>query len=195
MKNLPSLDRIGFAVMGCSAGGVETLSELLPALPKNFPIPLVIAIHLLSNSKSILADLYGPRCNIPVSEVEDKEPMLPGRIYFAPAGYHLLIERDHSFSLSVEEPVNYSRPSIDVLFESAAIAGGTQTLGILLTGSNHDGAAGLKAIHDRGGATIAQSPGTAAFSVMPQSALDLFQPNAVLSPQEIRAYLTGERNG
>ncbi len=128
-------------VMGASAGAVSALSQLLPALPKGYRLPILIVVHVPANPNTNLAGLFQPKCHVTVKEAEDKEPIVPGTVYFAPPDYHLLIERGRYVSLSVEEPVNFSRPSIDVLFESAADVYGRRLLGIILTGANHDAAA------------------------------------------------------
>ncbi len=182
-------------LMGCSAGGLTVLNALLPELPADFRPTVVVGIHLSSDSRSMLSEILAPKCRIPVREPEDKETIAPGTIYFSSAGYHLLVEPNHSFSFSVEEPVHFSRPSIDVLFESAAIAYGERALGILLTGASHDGAHGLRQIHDRGGGTIVQDPSTAESETMPRSALELFQPKAILTVPEIGRFLKGESHG
>ena len=189
---LPDFSRFRLVVIGCSAGGIDALSEILPGLPLGFPASVAVAIHLPATARSLLAEIYSAKCALPVKEAEDKEPFRPGHIYFAPAGYHLLIEADLSFSLSLEDPVNFSRPSIDVLFESAAVALREKTLGILLTGASHDGAAGLKTIGDAAGFTIVQNPKDALHSTMPQSAIALASPGAVLSVKEIREYFAGK---
>jgi two-component system, chemotaxis family, protein-glutamate methylesterase/glutaminase len=159
------------AVIGASAGGIEALKIILPPLPASFPLPIAIVQHRDSRSSGFLAEYLNGMCEIAVSEAEDKEPLCAGHAYLAPAGYHLLIEADHSFSLSDDERVNYSCPSIDVLFESAADAFQMSLIGIVLTGANADGAAGLKAIRARGGLAIVQNPQTAESAAMPRAAI------------------------
>jgi two-component system, chemotaxis family, protein-glutamate methylesterase/glutaminase len=160
------------AVIGVSAGGMRALKTILPALPAAFPLPIAIVQHLDAQADAYLAGYLDRLSAITVKEGEDKETMLPGTAYLAPAGYHLLIEPDRSLSLSVDEKVNFSRPSIDLLFESAADALGEALIGIVLTGANGDGARGLKAIKDRGGFAIVQDPKTAEVPYMPRAALD-----------------------
>ena len=158
-------------VIGGSAGSMSVLVELLNQLPSPFPIPVVIILHRLKNVESELDKLLSIRQ--PIAEPVDKEPLLQGNIYLAPQNYHLLIEEDGSFSLDYAEPVNFSRPAIDLTFSSAASVFGARSLGILLSGANKDGAAGLCRIIRAGGKGIAQRPDTAGFSIMPQAAIDL----------------------
>lgn len=158
-------------VIGASAGGVQALSEVLPALPAGYPIPVLVVIHVPPRKANALVDLFARKCAIAVKEAEDKEPLAPGTIYFAPPDYHLLVETDGALALSSDEAVNFSRPAIDVLFETAAEAFGAQLVGIVLTGANHDGAQGLKAVHDRGGLCIVENPATAEAAAMPTAAL------------------------
>jgi len=157
-------------VIGASAGAVDALSVLLPALPADYPLAVAVVVHLPPDRKSVMAELFRPKCRVRVKEAEDKEPFAAGTVYFAPPDYHLLIEPDHRLSLSSEEPVLYSRPSIDVLFESAADALGPAVVGVVLTGGSADGAKGLRAIADAGGVGIVQDPNTAAVPTMPAAA-------------------------
>ena len=183
-------DRIDTVVMGASAGGVEALAVLLPALPATFRPALFIVLHLPRERPSLLVEIFGRRCARPVREADDKEPIEPGTVYFAPPDYHMLVEREQRIALSAEEPVHYSRPSIDVLFESAADVYGERLLGIILTGGNEDGAAGLHAIHQAGGVTVVQQPDSAKVPVMVVSALQRGPADFVLSLPEI-AHLLG----
>lgn len=157
-------------VVGGSAGAVEALGAILPKLPREYPLPVIVVVHLPPSRKSMLAELFQSKCHIRVVEAEDKEPICAGTVYFAPPGYHLLVERDARLSLSSDELVNYSRPSIDVLFESACDAYGRGLVGLVLTGANDDGARGLAAIVRGGGAAIVQRPETAYASAMPLAA-------------------------
>ncbi|MES2596121.1 MAG: chemotaxis protein CheB [Verrucomicrobiota bacterium] len=158
-------------VIGASVGAIEALMVLLPALPASYPLPVFVVVHIPPDKKSALADLFAARCSIAVKEAEDKEPARGGTVYFAPSDYHLLVEADHSISLSSDEPVLYSRPSIDVLFQSAADAYGSRLTGVVLTGGNSDGALGLRAIVNADGKALVQSPDTAEGSTMPRAAL------------------------
>lgn len=171
-------------VVGASAGAVEALLALLPPLPEGLPVPVLVVVHVPSDRRSALPALFAERCRVPVLEAEDKLRSDPGRVYFAPAGYHLLVERGGGLALSVDDPVNLSRPSIDVLFESAAWAYGARLLGIVLSGANADGAAGLAAIRGRGGLGWAQSPATARARAMPAAAIAAGV-DAVLTPDEM----------
>ena len=176
-------------VIGASAGGITALLNLLSKLPVHFQVPIIIVVHIPDTRESRLADVFQHHMELKVMIAEDKSPIIPGRVYFAGPGYHLSIERDRSFSLSCEEPVHYSRPSIDILMSSAADAFGASLAGILLTGANQDGAAGMARIHEVGGLTVIQDPSEAEIAVMPQSALDLFTPDFVFPLRGIQAVL------
>jgi two-component system chemotaxis response regulator CheB len=176
-------------VIGASAGALEALSIILPALPAGFGLPLMIVVHVPPDKRSLLAELFQEKCRIAVREAEDKEPIAAGTAYFAPPDYHLLIETDKYLSLSSDESVLFSRPSIDVLFESAADAYGDALIAIVLSGANQDGAAGLKAVADAGGTAIVQSLDGAFATAMPEAAKAICPGALVLSPREIAAYL------
>jgi two-component system, chemotaxis family, protein-glutamate methylesterase/glutaminase len=182
-------DRIDGVVIGASAGGVEALSVLLPALPAPFAPSLFIVLHLPRERPSLLAEIFQKRCLVPVREAEDKEPVAAGTVYFAPPDYHMLVEKDRQIALSADEPVHYSRPSIDVLFESAADAYGDRLLGIILSGGNEDGSAGLQAVHKAGGVTVVQQPDNAKVPTMVVSALQRGRVDFVLPLDEIAALL------
>lgn len=158
-------------VIGASAGGVQALSQILPALPGNFPCPILVVVHVPPRRDNALVQLLAAKCALQVKEAEDKEMAMGGTIYFAPADYHLLVEEGGTLALSSEEPVNHSRPAIDVLFESAADAYGPALTGIVLTGANHDGADGLRAVGAAGGIALVENPVTAEVSTMPSAAL------------------------
>jgi two-component system chemotaxis response regulator CheB len=172
-------------VIGASAGGVEALSMLLPALPAGLLASVFIVIHIPRDAPSMLQEVFGPRCALPVLEAEDKLPIVAGTVYFAPPDYHLLIDAGPAIALSADELVNFSRPSIDVLFESAADAYGAGLMGILLTGANQDGAEGLEAIANAGGITIVQDPATARSPQMPEAAIRRRLPDKVLTLDQI----------
>lgn len=172
-------------VIGGSAGAVEILTKMIPQLPESLSVPIMIVVHLPADKKSIVADLLDDKSNLHVKEVSDKETMEPGTIYFAPPDYHMLVEHDGSLSLSVEEPVMFSRPSIDVLFETAADAYGKNLLGVLLSGANHDGSSGLKSIYAAGGSVIVQDPQEASSKMMPKSGIKAVPDASVLSRSEI----------
>ncbi|MBV7561263.1 chemotaxis protein CheB [Pseudomonas sp. sia0905] len=177
-------------VVGASAGGVEALLSLFTELPGDYGLPVVVVLHLPDGRESLLPDLFARCLALRVKEAQDKEALQPGTLYFAAPGYHLCIEADGSFSYSREEPVHFSRPSIDYLFESAADVYGSQLLGILLTGANQDGAAGLYTIKQRGGVTVVQDPQEAQVATMPEAALALHQPDYILPLRGILALLT-----
>lgn len=163
--------RYGITVVGTSWGGLAALRELVSCLPPDLPVPVVLIQHRHKMSDDALPRLLQDRTSLSVCEVEDKMPIEAGRVYVAPADYHVLIEPDSYFTLSVEEPIRYSRPSIDLTFTSAADAFGGRTIGVVLTGANADGAAGLKRIAERGGAVLIQEPVTSESPTMPTAAL------------------------
>lgn len=164
--------RVDAIVVGASAGGVDALMSLLPTLSAAFRLPIVIVLHLPRDRPSLLARIFLQKCALRVCEAVDKEPVRPGTVYFAPPDYHLLIDEGPCLALSADELVNYSRPSIDVLFESAADAYGARLLAIILSGANEDGTAGLAAVHAAGGITIVQQPDSAQVKQMVVSALN-----------------------
>lgn len=161
-------------VIGASAGGIEALGVLLPMIPAAFRPPLILVLHLPPDTPSLLPALFAERCALPVQEAEDKLPVHHGHLYLAPPDYHLMVERglhDIHLALSVAPPVRFSRPSIDVLFESAAEVWRERLLGILLSGANDDGARGLETIRARGGRAWVQAPDTASANTMPAEAI------------------------
>ncbi|RYX89626.1 MAG: chemotaxis protein CheB [Comamonadaceae bacterium] len=183
-------------VIGASAGGVDALFRLLSGLPASFRLPIVAVLHLPEKYDSRLVEIFQHRMRIAVREADDKARIAPATLYFAGAGYHLSIEGDFTFSLSCEPPVHYSRPSIDVLMESAADAYGPRLAGILLTGANYDGAAGLAKIRLRGGLTVVQDPAEAQVPTMPEAAIRKLQPNLILPLEGIHALLLQlDKNG
>jgi two-component system chemotaxis response regulator CheB len=191
MKRGPRLQRrVGAIVMGASAGGIEALTALLPALSEALPLPVFIVQHLTRERPSLLVDLFEGYCKLPVREATDNAPVEPGTVYFAPPDYHLLIDVGPRIALSVDPPVHFSRPSIDVLFESAIDQFGSLLLAILLTGANEDGAAGIKAVREGGGTTIVQDPASAQVSAMPAAALASCEPDLVLDLTGIAAVLS-----
>ncbi|MEC4239387.1 chemotaxis protein CheB [Pseudomonas sp. DSV-1] len=167
-------------VIGASAGGVEALLTIFSELKPGFRLPIIVVLHLPEERRSQLAEVFARRLPLAVREVQDKQPIVPGTLYFAGPGYHVSIEQDHSFSLSQEEPVHYSRPAIDYLFESAADVYQQRLAAILLTGANRDGAQGLSVVQQSGGLTIVQDPDEAQVATMPRAALDLFQTDCIL---------------
>lgn len=192
MEDLPQtrLTRpFGAVVIGASAGGIAALTTILPALPATFPAPVVVVLHQHPGGGAGWPDYLGRQTALPVVEVEDKMPLTAGTIHCAPPGYHLLMERDGSFALSVDEKVHYSRPSIDLLFTSAADAFGPALIGVVLTGANDDGAEGLAEIAARGGVAVVQSLQSAAWPAMPAAALSAVPQALVVDLEGIAATL------
>ncbi|WP_322101609.1 chemotaxis protein CheB [Paraburkholderia sp. J41] len=176
-------------VIGASAGGVEVLGQILPAVPAAFDAALLIVMHLPPSSPSFLVQALGSRCALPVSEPDAGEPIMGGRAYVAPPDYHMLVDAGATVALSIEAPVRYSRPSIDVLMESAAAVYGPRLLGVLLSGANDDGTRGLAAIRAAGGTTWAQAPGTAVAPQMPEAAIAAGAVDETLTPSSLAARL------
>ncbi|MDQ8038456.1 MAG: chemotaxis protein CheB [Pedobacter sp.] len=172
-------------MLGASWGGVEVLSNLVAELPENWRLPVVIVQHQHPYAGNALQRILSRLTTLPVIDVEDKDKLVPAHVYIAPANYHLLIEQDGSFSLSLEAPVNFSRPSIDVTFSSLSRVYQQRCIGVVLTGANDDGAQGIKDIKAGGGYTIAQQPDTAEAPVMPAAAIATGAVDAILTPQEI----------
>ena len=176
-------------LIGGSAGSLEVLMKVAPILTVNPVMALVIILHRKASEDSTLEDLFRAKTSIPVQEIEDKTLLAPGYMYIAPANYHLLFENDHHISLDVSEKVNYSRPSIDVAFESAAEIYGSQLTAILLSGSNADGTAGLLAVRDSGGTTVVQDPDTAEMPFMPKHAIDTLTIDHVLDVEALADFI------
>lgn len=186
----PAIGRpVDAIVIGASSGGVEALTVLLPSLPARLRLPVFVVLHLPPDRPSRLADIFSRKCAVPVREAEDKQPVEAGTVYFAPPDYHLLLDVGPTLALSMDEAVNYSRPSIDVLFESARDIYGHRLLAMLLTGASHDGAAGIHAIRCAGGCAVVQRPDTAQAPLMPESALKGGAVDFVLTLEEIAALL------
>ena len=177
-------------VIGASAGGVEALLSVLAGLRRGACPAVIVVLHMPEDRDSVLADLLAQRLSVPVAEAVDKLPVTPGTLHVAPPGYHLLVERDGTLALNCDPPVMFSRPSIDLLFETAADAFGPALMGVLLTGANEDGARGLACIHDAGGCTVVQDPAEAQARAMPLAALATHTPDAVLPLAGIRALLS-----
>jgi two-component system chemotaxis response regulator CheB len=186
---------ISAVVFGASAGSIEALSLLLAALPAELPAAVIAVLHLPRDRPSLLVDIFAPMCALPVQEAQDKEHIKAGHVYFAPSDYHLLVDTGPSLALSIDEPVNFSRPSIDVLFESAADIYRERLLGIVLTGASQDGAAGLAAIHRLGGRTVVQDPASALVPLMPESARRRSPVDFVLPLEQIADLLQALKHG
>lgn len=176
--------------IGASVGGLEALKQVLGALPRHYPWPVLVLLHTSAGYReSRLDQLLALHCALPVREAEPRMALQAGVVHLAPAGYHLLVEQDLRLSLSVDEKVSYVRPSADVLFESLAEAVGARAVGVILTGANEDGAAGLAAIRARGGLALVQDPAQAQAPQMPRAALQLAGADQVLDLAGIGARL------
>lgn len=176
-------------VIGTSAGGLNALRIIFSALAKDFKIPILVVQHISSHSDNYITKYLNDLCELNVKEADEKEKIEQGNIYFAPPNFHMMVEEDKSISFSVDNKVNFARPSIDVLFETAAYAYGPAIIGIILTGANNDGAKGLKLIFDNGGLTVVQNPKTAEVDTMPKKAIELLIPDNVLELTEIGEFL------
>ena len=172
-------------VIGVSSGGMNAMKVMFSLLPKEFKTPIIIVQHLGEYSDNYWIKLLNDKSNLSIKEADEKEKIENGNVYIAPPNYHLMIERDKTFSLTVDERVNYARPSIDVLFESAAEAYKDKLIGVILTGSSCDGTAGLKKIKEHGGLSIAQDPKTAESAYMPASAIAAIKVDYILSLEDI----------
>lgn len=177
-------NRYELLVIGGSAGSLDVLIKLLPALRADLDLAIVIVLHR-NYSESLLSEVLSDRMDRPVADAEEKDPLTPGSVYLAPADYHLLIEKERTFSLDYSEKVNFSRPSIDVTFETAADVYGAACVGLLLSGANADGADGLATIKSKGGLTIVQNPAEAAVRFMPDQAIQKVQVDYVATTDEM----------
>ena len=176
-------------IIGGSAGSFQVIAEILNGIPKNFSIPIILCFHRLRTERHGFIEALTPRSQLSIIEPLDKMPIVGGFIYLAPANYHLYIERDNCFSLSLEEPENHSRPSIDLAFYSAATVYEKSLLGIILSGANQDGAKGAKAISDYGGYIITQDPAEAEVNIMPKAAIVNAKVDQILKTAEIVSFL------
>lgn len=176
-------------VIGVSSGGMNAMKIIFSAMPAHFSIPMIIVQHLGANSDGQWITLLNDKSQLEIKEADEKEKIEKGIIYIAPPNYHLLIEKDKTFSLTIDERVNYARPSIDVLFESAAEAYRNKLIGIVLTGANNDGTKGIKRIQECGGLTIIQDPKTAESAYMPKAAIAAIEPNFIGSLDDIAEFL------
>lgn len=181
-------------VIGASLGGVEALACILGTLPKDYKPPIIIVQHLSADANDFWLKYIGKNCSLTIKEAEEKEAIKPNMVYVAPANYHLLVEEDRTFSLGAGEKVNFSRPSIDVLFETAADAYGPNLLGVVLTGASVDGSKGVMKIKRRGGMAIAQDPETAEAKLMPSSAIKACTMDCIGSLEKISEFLRKFQN-
>lgn len=177
-------------VIGVSAGGLNALTKIIPMLPENFPLAIVIVQHRQHEADDYLATYLDKLSKLKVISAKIGNLLDPGVVYIAPSGYHLLIERNSTFSLNIDEPVNYSIPSIDVLFDSAAICYQEKLIGLILTGANHDGSQGLKHINLYHGLSLVQHPGTADYETMPLAAIEKSQVDHIIPLNDIANFLT-----
>jgi len=184
-----SINKYQLIVIGGSAGSLDVLLHVIPRLQIGFRIPIVLVLHRMNSHDSTLTELIAAKTTLKVKEVEDKEPIKAGNIYIAPADYHLLIEKDGMFSLDFSEKVNFSRPSIDITFASAADAFGEKAIGILLSGANADGVDGMQAIKNAGGLAVVQDPKTAEVSFMPAQAILNIAVDKILKIEEMPDFL------
>lgn len=184
-KFLLNLEKYKCIVIGVSAGGMNALTKLFFNIPENFPLPILVVQHVHKSQDGFFITHYNDLIKISVEEASDKKIIKAGHLYFAPPDYHLLVDDDKAMALSSDEKVNYSRPSIDVLFDSAADVYGSELIGIVLTGANCDGTTGLEGIKQKGGFTIVQDPVEAEFKAMPKAAIDRANPHFVGSINEI----------
>ena len=176
-------------VIGTSAGGLSALSVILEKLPPDYPVPIMVVQHRSKNQRDLLEEVLQNKCKIRIKQADEKEKIEGGFVYIAPPDYHLLVEADKTFSLSSDEPVRFSRPSIDVLFETAAIVFKDTLVAIVLTGANNDGAAGIVEVKKYGGLTIAQDPAEAQFSAMPDAAITTTKVKYTWTLLEIQDFL------
>ncbi len=181
--------RVSAIVVGGSAGGMEALSAMLASLPADFPIPILVVNHLHASDGGRFAAQLARALHLPVSEARDKQPIEPPHVLTAPADYHLLVEDDETLSLSIDRRVSWTRPSIDVLFESAARVWADALVCVVLSGANDDGARGARYVKSLGGLAVAQDPSTTRFPVMPQAAIDLAEIDLVLPLADIGSLL------
>lgn len=184
------IKKIKAIFIGASSGGVVAVQDILSFLDDDFKVPIIVIQHIPGYSRAEPARVYGKNSKGTVLEALDKMPILPGHVYFAPPNYHLLVEKTGFFALNQEDKLNYSRPSIDMTFESAAEAYGDGACGVLLTGANSDGAMGLKTLSEAGAYTIVQDPDTAEVDRMPKAAIQLFSPEYIGSLEQIASKLS-----
>jgi len=178
-----------FIIIGGSAGSFQIVTNILSSLPKNFSIPIFLCLHRLKHIKTGFVEALSIKSTIPIVEPNDKEHIRPGRIYLAPANYHMYIELGNTFALSTEEPVNHSRPSIDLSFFSAAYCYKNKLIGIILSGANRDGAEGLKAVKENGGIAIVQHPDECQVKTMTEAAIKLTTVDHILTSEQIIRYI------
>jgi two-component system, chemotaxis family, protein-glutamate methylesterase/glutaminase len=195
VSSTPHARAVSALAIGCSAGGVDALCQLLPALDAECGIAVFVVVHLPRERPSRLVEVFSTKCQLAVLEAEDKQPVEAGAVYFAPPDYHLLLDSGPRLSLSVDQLVHFSRPAVDVLFQSAADVYGPQLIAMVLSGANEDGAAGLAAVKRAGGATLIQEPSTALATAMPEAALRAVPESPALDLTELAVSLRAIRGG
>lgn len=183
--------RFDLVAIGASAGGVDALMSILQQLPADFAPAVLVVLHVSAERPCQVAALLGERCRLPVAEALDKQPIVPGTVTVAPPDYHMLVEPDRRISLSLDEPVMFSRPAIDPTFESAAIVYRERLLAVLLTGASRDGSSGAVAVRSHGGVLWVEDPATARAATMPGSALQTAGADEILSLPRIGPMLAG----
>lgn len=186
---MSSQREIKVIVIGGSAGSYNVVRSILSSIPADFSLPLVMCLHRLRDVRSGFAESLNISSNLPVREAQDKDLLQPGQVYLSPANYHLYIEPDKSIALSTQEEIHYSRPSIDLTFETSGFSLGSAMAGILLSGTNRDGAKGLFSAFRKGAYTVVQDPANAQFGIMPAEALTYFKPHRILTDNEISEFI------
>ena len=190
MISFSHIDRdFQIVVIGASAGGLHALSVLLEKLPSDYLLPIIVVQHRSKDQRELLEEVLQSKCRLFVKQADEKESICTGYVYIAPPDYHLLVEQSKTFSLTSDKHVKYSRPSIDLLFETAADVYNEKLIGIILTGANNDGSEGLLHVKNRGGLTIVQDPATAEFPYMPDASIRLGAAHWITSLEEIATYL------
>lgn len=177
-------------IIGGSAGSFQVVTKILSSLSENFPLPVLLCLHRLKHVRSGFVEALSLKSNIPIEEPNDKETLKPGRAYLAPANYHMYVELANRVALSTDEPVNHSRPAIDLSFITSANAYRDKLIGIILSGANRDGAMGLKRVSEKGGLTIVQDPKDCEVKTMTESAMQLTQVDHIFSPDQIIQFLS-----
>ncbi len=183
------LNHTKLIVIGGSAGSFQVVTKILSGLPENFNYPILLCLHRLRHVREGLIEALAMSSNIPIIEPYDKEKIVAGKAYLAPSNYHMCVEVGSTIALSIDDPVNFSRPSIDLMYKSASSVFKNKVLGIILSGANKDGAVGFQTIHKNGGTTIVQSLDEACITTMPNAALDLVVPDYVMEVNEIIEFL------
>jgi two-component system, chemotaxis family, protein-glutamate methylesterase/glutaminase len=182
-------ENIKIVIIGGSAGSYNVVKKILSSVPANFPLPIVLCLHRLKDVRNGFVESLNIDSSIPVKEPLDKDPVKAGFAYLSPANYHMLIEPGQSFALSTESDINYSRPSIDITMETAGFAFRGKMAGIVLSGTNTDGARGLFSAYKNGAFTVIQQPGNAQFATMPGEVLKYFTPHKIFTDEEIVSFI------